>query len=111
MAEHGFMGTRYDLLALIALSLSACATNAPIEKMARDTFLVRTHVVGSFGGASDAQARNAERATQYCAAKGQKMTILQDQTIGGFMPQDTVTFRCGDGVARGAKTGQPSKGA
>ncbi|MEJ1978957.1 MAG: hypothetical protein WDN49_25425 [Acetobacteraceae bacterium] len=31
------------------------------------------------------------------------MTILEDQSIGGFLPQDTLKFRCGDaGRARGA---------
>jgi hypothetical protein len=94
------MRTWYCLLALIAVSASACATHAPVEKVARDTYRVRTHVVGSLSGASDAQARNAERATAYCATRGQKMTILDEQTMGGFLPQDTATFRCGAGAPK-----------
>jgi hypothetical protein len=111
MPEHDPMRTPYWLLALIAVSASACATHAPVEKVSRDTFKVRTHVVGSLSGASDAQARNAERATEYCAGRGQKMTILEEQTVGGLLPQDTATFRCGTGGPRGPKAEQAAKGA
>ncbi len=79
-------------------ALAGCTTDAPVERVARSTYLVRTHIAGSFSGAADVQAENARRAADYCAQRGQApMTILKDETIGGFLPQDTVTFRCGKG--------------
>ncbi len=81
---------------LCLAALAGCSTDAPVERTARDTYLVRTHIVGSFSGAAAAQAENARRAADYCAHRGQTpMTIVKDETIGGFLPQDTVTFRCG----------------
>ncbi len=57
---------------------------------------MRTHIVGSLSGGAAAQAENARRAADYCAKRGQTpMTVLKDEPIGGFLPQDTVTFRCG----------------
>ncbi len=98
------MHIRFGLLGL--LILSACATDAPVERVSRDTFLVRTHIVGSLSGGPSARAENAKRAAQYCAGRHLPMTVLNEETVGGVLPQDTLKFRCGN-AARGSSGVSP----
>ncbi len=105
------MQIRNALPDLPFLPLAACATNAPVEKADRNTFIVRTHIVGSLSGGDDARSANAKRATEFCAGRGTTMTILDDQAIGGFLPQDTLKFRCGAADQRTPRTAQTPKGA
>jgi hypothetical protein len=92
---------------LAAFALAGCADPTTVEKRGSNTYLVRTHVLGTPLSGTDVQAKNLQVATDICAKAGRSMTIIDRVGYSGLAAQDQLTFRC-DPAARAT---QPRAGS
>jgi hypothetical protein len=84
------------LLTLLFVLLSGCGTGEVIQT-SPTTYSVSAQY-GSVNGSWDhAKNEASAKAMQFCGAKGQQVTLLDEQRSGilGWTPQQsTITFRC-----------------
>ena len=86
------------VLLTLLFVLSACGSDSSEFIQSSPTTYSVSAEYGSLTGSWD-RARNdaAARATQFCEAKGEQVTLLNEQRSGvlGFTPQQsTITFAC-----------------
>ncbi len=84
--------------------LCGCATTRDsllaVKRIDRNQYEITTHVIGGLSGAEAVQSRDDKIAAQYCAEKGQTMSVVERHGYGGIASQDILTFHCGDSVAK-----------
>ena len=94
------------LVVPIALALFGCASSGAVERVNRDTFVVRSHALGGFDSVESLREKNFGLAKAWCDDRSEALTIVEDRPLPGVAPQDTITFRCG-GRPAGKPAGAP----
>ena len=82
---------------LATIAVVGCADPTTVEKRGPNTYLVRTHVLGTPLAATDVRAKDLQVANDICAKAGRSVTIIDRTGYGGLASQDQLTFRCDQG--------------
>lgn len=76
------------------LSLSAC-TSSGVAQTGPDSYAITTTALTSFGGAGSANGKAFEDAQSFCARKGNRALITQNQTAATIPSGSAdIGFKC-----------------
>src|SRR5450755_3010505 len=88
-------------LPIVLVSLSGCGTSA-VKELSPSTYSVSAQYGSMNGSWGRAQTEAIAKAKEFCAAKRETFSLMNEQRAGvfGFSPQSsTITFSCGPDVA------------
>lgn len=86
-------------IAVIALAVSACASNTVVVPMGKDTFHIAKQQATGFPGLGNMKAEIMTEASQHCAAQGKDLQVVsthetQPPYILGNYPRSEIMFTC-----------------
>jgi PEGA domain len=93
------MRPHFAILAAIAGSLAACASNSGVVPIGPDTFMVSRQAATGFSGLGNLKAEALREAQQYCTSHGKVMQIVnstesQPPYVLGNFPKAEIQFMC-----------------
>jgi len=89
------------ILALILLTLTACASNSKVTPIGKDTFMVSRQAATGFSGSGTLKAEAFQEANQYCENLGKSLQVISTHEasppyIFGNFPKAEIQFMCLD---------------
>lgn len=90
---------KYTVVALVALTLSACASHTGVVPMGRDTYMLAKQQATGFPGLGNMKAEIIGEASRHCTGLGKEFQIVSAQEtqppyILGNYPRSEIQFMC-----------------